>query len=52
MDYAESEFVDKLGPEPFEIEETKFIKILSRLRKPVKIAIMDQEIISEWKYLR
>ncbi len=40
------EFVDKLGPEPFEIEETKFIKILSRLRKPVKIAIMDQEIIS------
>lgn len=39
-------FVDKLGPEPFEIEETKFIKILSKLRRPIKAAIMDQEIIS------
>ncbi len=39
-------FVDKLGPEPFEIEETKFIKILSKLRRPIKLAIMDQEVIS------
>lgn len=39
-------FVDKLGPEPFDIQDTKFIKILSGLKKPIKIALMDQEIIS------
>lgn len=39
-------FVDKLGPEPFEIEVTEFTERLSRLRRPIKIALMDQEIIS------
>lgn len=39
-------FVDKLGPEPFNISSDEFIKRLSKLRKPIKIAIMDQEIIS------
>ena len=40
------EFVDKLGPEALEISETEFTKRLSRLRKPIKLVIMDQEIIS------
>ena len=39
-------FVEKLGPEPFEMEEAEFIKRLSGLRRPIKVAIMDQEIIS------
>ena len=39
-------FVEKLGPEPFEISSDEFIKRLSGLRKPIKVAIMDQEIIS------
>lgn len=39
-------FVDALGPEPFEISKEEFIKRLSKLRKPIKVAIMDQEIIS------
>ena len=39
-------FVDKLGPEALEIESDEFTKRLSRLRKPIKIALMDQEIIS------
>lgn len=39
-------FVDKLGPEPFDLDAPKFIKLLRKLKKPIKIAIMDQEIIS------
>lgn len=39
-------FVDKLGPEALEISETEFIKRLAKLKKPIKLAIMDQEIIS------
>ena len=39
-------FVDKLGPEALEITSDEFIKRLSKLRKPIKLAIMDQEIIS------
>lgn len=39
-------FVDKLGPEPFEISEIGFINKLSKLRKPAKVAIMDQTVIS------
>jgi len=39
-------FVDKLGPEALEITSDEFIKRLSKLRKPIKLAIMDQELIS------
>ena len=39
-------FVDKLGPEPFDITAAEFIKRLSSSKRPIKIAIMDQEIIS------
>ncbi len=40
------EFVNTLGPEPFDISATKFIELLKKLKKPIKLAIMDQEIIS------
>ena len=40
------DFVDKLGPEALTITTDKFIGSLKELRKPIKIAIMDQEIIS------
>lgn len=39
-------FVDKLGPEPFEISEEEFIKRINKTRRPIKLAIMDQELIS------
>ncbi|KKS32976.1 MAG: Formamidopyrimidine-DNA glycosylase [Candidatus Amesbacteria bacterium GW2011_GWA2_42_12] len=39
-------FVDKLGPEALEITTDKFLKLLGKLKKPIKLAIMDQEIIS------
>lgn len=39
-------FVDKLGPEPLMISVSRFLELLTRLKKPIKIAIMDQEIIS------
>ncbi|MEK9200521.1 MAG: bifunctional DNA-formamidopyrimidine glycosylase/DNA-(apurinic or apyrimidinic site) lyase [Patescibacteria group bacterium] len=39
-------FVDKLGPEPFEISKDEFIKRLSKLRSPIKTVIMNQEVIS------
>lgn len=39
-------FVDKLGPEPFNITPEDFIQRLEKSKKPIKVAIMDQEIIS------
>jgi len=39
-------FVEKLGPEPFAIRAPKFLKLLKKLRKPIKTAIMDQEIVA------
>jgi len=39
-------FVDKLGPEPFEISKEKFIEIFSKPKKPIKLALMDQEKLS------
>ncbi len=39
-------FVDKLGPEPFEITPDEFAVRMGKTRKPVKVAIMEQEIIS------
>ncbi len=39
-------FVDKLGPEPFDISTAEFTKRLGGSRRPIKIAIIDQEIIS------
>ena len=39
-------FVDKLGPEALTITTNKFLESLKKLKKPIKLAIMDQEIIS------
>jgi len=39
-------FVDKLGPEPFEISDDDFVKRISKTKRPIKLAIMDQELIS------
>lgn len=42
-------FVDSLGPEPIEMsknEAIKLIELIKRLKRPIKVAIMDQEIIS------
>ncbi len=39
-------FVDKLGPEPFNITPIEFIGRLKNSKRPIKVVIMDQEIIS------
>ena len=39
-------FIDKLGPEPFDISESKFVEIFSKPKKAIKLAIMDQEKLS------
>lgn len=39
-------FIQSLGPEPFEIDEKKFAEIFSRVKKPIKLALMDQEKMS------
>lgn len=39
-------FVDKLGSEPFQIANEKFVQIFSKPKKAIKLAIMDQEKLS------
>jgi formamidopyrimidine-DNA glycosylase len=39
-------FVDKLGPEPFELTKEKFVEIFSKPKKAIKLALMDQEKLS------
>lgn len=39
-------FVDKLGPEPFDVLAGEFVKRVSRFKRPIKLVLMDQEIIS------
>ncbi len=39
-------FIDKLGPEPFEMTPEKFVENISNTRRPIKVSIMDQELIS------
>lgn len=39
-------FVDTLGPEPFDLSAPKFLNLLGKLKKPIKLAIMDQEILA------
>lgn len=36
----------KLGPEPFDFSPTDFCKDLSKIKKPIKEAIMDQSVIA------
>lgn len=39
-------FVDKLGPETFELSASEFAGRIGKTRKPIKVALMDQERIS------
>jgi formamidopyrimidine-DNA glycosylase len=39
-------FVDKLGPEPFEIDEDRFLELFKSVKRPIKVALMDQEKMS------
>jgi formamidopyrimidine-DNA glycosylase len=39
-------FWEKLGPEPFDLDEEQFIKIFIKLKQPIKLALMDQAKIS------
>lgn len=39
-------FVEKLGPEPFEMQKDQFVKSMQKVRRPIKVALMDQELIS------
>ena len=39
-------FVEELGEDALRITTSKFLELLKKLRKPIKLAIMDQEIIS------
>jgi len=39
-------FVDKLGPEPFEIDEKKFVELVCKRKKPIKLVLMEQDVIS------
>jgi formamidopyrimidine-DNA glycosylase len=36
----------KMGPEPFNITESEFIQRVSKSKRPIKLVIMDQEIVS------
>lgn len=39
-------FIDKLGPEPFEIDRNKFVELIKKFRSPIKTVLMDQKVIS------
>lgn len=39
-------FVDKLGPEPFDMSNEEFAKRVSKGKRPIKLVLMDQEVIS------
>jgi formamidopyrimidine-DNA glycosylase len=39
-------FINNIGPEPFNLSGTEFIKLIKGLRRPVKVMLMDQALIS------
>lgn len=39
-------FLAKLGPEPFDITNAEFVRRVSRSKRPIKLVLMDQEVIS------
>ncbi len=39
-------FVQKLGPEPWDIDDQEFFQRLSGKKKAVKVALMDQDVVS------
>ncbi len=40
------DFVDKLGPEPFSLTVEQFVSLVKKVKRPIKIAIMDQTLIA------
>jgi len=43
---ARMKFLKTLGPEPFDMDEKEFIKIINKRKKPVKLVLMDQTVLS------
>lgn len=39
-------FLQNLGPEPFDVTEEEFVERISKYKRPIKIVIMDQEVIA------
>lgn len=39
-------FIKNLGPEPWDIDDEHFVKLLAKRKKAIKLVLMDQEIIS------
>jgi formamidopyrimidine-DNA glycosylase len=39
-------FLQNLGPEPFDINESEFVERVGKYKRPIKIVIMDQEVIA------
>ena len=39
-------FLQSLGPEPFDMAAAEFVKRVSKSKRPIKLVLMDQEIIS------
>jgi formamidopyrimidine-DNA glycosylase len=45
-DINDMDFIKGLGPEPFEMTEDEFLRSFGLIKRPIKIALMDQEKIS------
>lgn len=45
-DVEKLDFVSKLGPEPWEINNEEFYKGLQKSKKPIKVRIMDQDFVA------
>lgn len=43
---AEDRFIKRLGPEPWNISDKQFFKILNSRKKPIKVLTMDQDVLS------
>ena len=39
-------FVENLGPEPFELTTDRFVRLIDKSKRPVKLVLMDQAVIS------
>lgn len=39
-------FLQSLGPEPFDITQKQFVDLVSKRKKPIKLVLMDQQVIS------
>ncbi len=44
-DIEKEKFLQSLGPEPFDLTEEEFAKLISKSKKPIKLVLMDQQII-------